>query len=276
MVIVNGTFQPSLPFDVPSGESWFTSGFFETIRLIRGKIPFMNRHYARIISTASYLRFSLINFPSEARLIETILELAKLNKAFYNGKINLYFYTIQKESLQPKNREAQWVITALAFHQEGFGYHLDSGISAVIYLENKKPSGAIGSIKSNERNLYKMAENEATYKKNDDAIVLNTEGNAIETITKNLFLRKGTNVVTPNDNSGCIHGVMRDVCSAWLKKSNLSFSFGNLRIEDLENADEIMLTNALRGTTWINNLGRGENSLTKQFSSYLNTLATID
>jgi branched-chain amino acid aminotransferase len=83
----------------------------------------------------------------------------------------------------------------------------------------------------------------------NEAILLNPYGRVADTTIANLFIVHHKQLITPPLSEGGICGVMRK----HLMKMDLPFSIIEkpLTIEDLENADEIFLTNAINGIRWV-------------------------
>ena len=66
----------------------------------------------------------------------------------------------------------------------------------------------------------------------------------------NIFYRKGTNWFTPALNSGLLPGIYRK----YFIERHSDISERNIKIEDLIEADELLLTNALRGELKVDKL----------------------
>jgi len=82
----------------------------------------------------------------------------------------------------------------------------------------------------------------------DDALILNSRGEVVETSTANIFAVKSGTVVTPPLSSGCLAGVARQFL---IERIPASVRFAELPIalEELMAADEVFVTSALRGVT---------------------------
>jgi branched-chain amino acid aminotransferase len=62
-------------------------------------------------------------------------------------------------------------------------------------------------------------------------------------------LVKGEKIITPHLDSGCVNGVMRAYVISMLDDAN--FEEREVEAKELEEADEILLTNAVRGIQWV-------------------------
>ncbi len=86
----------------------------------------------------------------------------------------------------------------------------------------------------------------------DDCLLLNNNGNIIEASGSNIFLIKTRQIITPGLESGCVDGVMRKNLIRIARESGFDVvdeKFVNQ--EDLINADEVFLCNAVSGIKWV-------------------------
>ncbi len=88
-----------------------------------------------------------------------------------------------------------------------------------------------------------------------ETIFLNTAGALCEAAASNVFLVKGGRVLTPPPESGCLPGVARAVVIRLARGMGLECVELPLERMDLENADEIFLTSAIRGPVPVSRLG---------------------
>lgn len=89
----------------------------------------------------------------------------------------------------------------------------------------------------------------------EETIFFNTDGKLCEAATSNVFLVRGDQVVTPSLESGCLPGVARSVVIRMIRSSGRECLETSLGEMDLENADEIFLTSAIRGPVPVSRLG---------------------
>lgn len=98
--------------------------------------------------------------------------------------------------------------------------------------------------KVNSRNLYdqtwKLAEGLGGF----DALFINEQGFVTEGGRTSIFIKSGERWLTPPVSAGLLPGVMRSVV---LNDPHRNAHEANLTIDDVRNAKEIMLSNALRG-----------------------------
>jgi len=100
--------------------------------------------------------------------------------------------------------------------------------------------------KISHRELYDQAWQAAVQQEGFDALFINEQGFVTEGGRSNIFIRpsNSTTWLTPPVSAGLLPGVMR---ASLLKDPNMNVREANLTIQDVMEADEIILSNALRG-----------------------------
>ena len=82
----------------------------------------------------------------------------------------------------------------------------------------------------------------------DNCLLLNDSKNVIEALQGNLFMLKGVTLTTPTTSEGCLNGVMRKQILALARKiENLEVVEGVISPFDLQKADELFITNVIKG-----------------------------
>jgi branched-chain amino acid aminotransferase len=94
---------------------------------------------------------------------------------------------------------------------------------------------------------YTIAKKDADEKGWNDALLLNPQGRVVEGTISNVFAVFGNNICTPPLNEGCINGVMRKYLLEHRSINHLSITEKQLDVTMLQQADEIFLTNAIKG-----------------------------
>ena len=96
--------------------------------------------------------------------------------------------------------------------------------------------------------VIKLAANYAKKQKIDDALLLNAAGKIADSTIANLFIVKSGAVYTPALSQGPVAGVMRN----WLLlNAGIPVLETALTTDDLLQAEEIWLTNAVAGLRWV-------------------------
>jgi branched-chain amino acid aminotransferase len=111
-----------------------------------------------------------------------------------------------------------------------------------------------------------MAQNYARSKELDEVIILNASGRIAEGSYQNFFLVKDNIIYTPPISEGCIDGA----CRRWiieLLKGKIELIVSPIEVFEIENADEIFFSTAVRGVR-IADLSK-ENQVTNQVKKIL-------
>jgi para-aminobenzoate synthetase/4-amino-4-deoxychorismate lyase len=98
--------------------------------------------------------------------------------------------------------------------------------------------------KISTRNLYDQAWRLAEGLSGFDALFTNEQGYVTEGGRSSIFVKSGDSWLTPPVSAGLLPGVMRSII---LNDPQWNAHEVNLTIDDIQNAKEIMLSNALRG-----------------------------
>jgi branched-chain amino acid aminotransferase len=213
----------------------YGDGFFETILVQQKSIPFLQYHFDRICKSFAVLDFQQpLNFTFET--FKTELELLIAANQLINAKIRMAFYRNGTTGYLPLDNSFSYYakINELKLTAK-------SSLSATIYFNNKKALGAISNLKSSSALIYVMAAQYANSKGFDEAIVLNSNGFVADTTNSNIFIFKNNKLITPPLTDGGVDGVCRKFIIQ--KFSVIEKSIG---INELINADEIFLTNAVK------------------------------
>jgi branched-chain amino acid aminotransferase len=80
----------------------------------------------------------------------------------------------------------------------------------------------------------------------DDALLLNEKGHLAECTSANVFLVRGSEVLTPPLSSGCLAGITREVIFEIASKSGLKIREVDLTADDLSTAGEVFISSTTR------------------------------
>jgi branched-chain amino acid aminotransferase len=217
---------------------------FETMLKLQGVIQLYNHHITRLKKAIAIFGFEL-SVEKEQQLIDELLLIP-----FENARIRLAVYRAPGGFYKPLSNDAHFVIDATT--QESDHYLLNSkGLSLVTFKQHLKPIQPLSSIKSANAALYVLAANYAKNKGFDEALILNEKKRICESSSSNLFILKGKELYTPALSEACLAGIMRSRIIELADEVGLHVHETKLDINELEDADEIWLTNAARGLQWV-------------------------
>jgi branched-subunit amino acid aminotransferase/4-amino-4-deoxychorismate lyase len=252
----------------------YGDALFETIRVINGKVMFINDHMRRIKVGMTILR---MNVPSDfgsdniARLID---ELIKQNEIDNDVRVRLTIFRNDGGFYTPKNNDISFLIETEDLDEKG-GYRINEiGYNIEVFHDIKKHKNKLSNLKSGNALLYVLA---GIYKRDikmDDCLIVNEGGNICETISSNNFIVKNGALYTPALNEGCVDGVMRKQVISLAQHHRILCYEITLAFNALMNADEIFLTNAVKGIRWVGQYKTKnyQNKMSSFFNEKLNEL----
>ena len=95
-----------------------------------------------------------------------------------------------------------------------------------------------------------LAMNFAKENKLDDVLFLNYKKNIVETSNSNVFIYANNQLITPKITEGCVDGIMRHIIIL-VKNLDLKIVESEINVDDMLNAQEIILTNAVSGIRFV-------------------------
>ena len=225
-------------------------GLIETIKVVNGRPVFRNLHVKRLHRSLKLLNID----ESEYKLEDRILRLLKyecVSKGLKNIRLRIEIQKNRMHDYMPEIMELKWNCTLRPLENDRFVINQE-GLKLTFFTKHKKPLDAFLNLKHTERNLYDKALEYARLQNFDDALVIN-ENNAIaDASIFNVFIIKDGQVFTPPLPDGPVAGVLRELLITHLKKHPVIER--TLTIEDINGADEIFLTNAVKGLRWVGQL----------------------
>jgi len=236
-VCFNGSFYPSdLPlFAADHPLLKWGAGVFETMRAKEGSILLLPSHVQRLHAGLGILSLSAPF--NEKGLASYALELLEKNGCAHSARLRLTVFRDQYG-------ETAFLMEAIEYPPFSFS---EQGITTGIYPHFKKSLDSFSPFKTCSYLPYHSAAHFATEKGWDDALVLSHSGGIAESSRSNLFLIRDETVFTPCLQSGCVEGVMRRHLLASMEKDGVKLVETNIEMKDLLDAEEVFLTNAIRG-----------------------------
>jgi branched-chain amino acid aminotransferase len=249
-ICYNGKFVPgSEPILTADNRSFrYGDGCFETMKVYQGQILMADLHFERLMTSMNRLHFDLPPHFTREYFIRLITELCTRNGVSRLARVRLTIFRSSGGFYEPTDNTANFIIQCGELSRRIFELN-ENGLSVDVFPDARKSSDKLSSIKSNNCLAYVMAAMFARQQMLDEAILLNHQGRVADTTNANIFIVRNQRIITPPLSEGGVCGVMRK----YLLKADLPFRIEEypLTIADLENADEIFLTNAIYGIRWI-------------------------
>ena len=250
----------------------YGDGIFETIKIERKKVLFIEDHYFRLMASARMLRMQLsMNFTLEYFVSEILNTIEALGLTNARVRFSLFrsvggFYT-------PTNNETDFLIEASILE-----VLIKEQYEVELYKDHYVFSGLLSTIKSTNRLINIVASIFKEENNYDNCILLNEKKQLVEAANGNIFLVNGTTIVTPALTEGCIKGITRKKILEIVKKDpNLSLEEREISPFELQKADEVFITNAIVGIQPVTKYRRKEYTIevSKALSNKLKALALL-
>jgi len=217
----------------------YGDGLFETMRVVDGKIFLENFHFERLFHGFGILRFQPPEFFLADKLSAEIVELCKKNQYSELAKVRLSV-SRGNGGLYDGDENLNYLIECSSIRNEE-----EKSLVIDIFPDARKSCDVFSNLKSANFLPYVMAAKFARENQLDDCLLLNVYGRICDSTIANIFWIKDKEIFTPLLSEGCVAGVMR----RQLKAQGASFKVQEriCEIKDVENADEIFLTNSVSG-----------------------------
>lgn len=251
IVLLNGKLLDAATCISANNRSFrYGDGFFETLLIKNQAIRFWDLHKKRIENSLQTLCFDTPKFFSANKLETDILDLYAKQKLTGEARVRINFFRSDGGLFDAKDNYVNYLIQIwdLPNYSETLN---ENGWDVTIYTKAYKSCDVLSNIKSNNYLHYALAAQYAKQHKFNDALVLNNKNNIADSCIANLFAVINGNIVTPSLQEGCVAGVVRSFLINELKKQNSTVRETSISIQDLTQASEVFLTNAIRGVVWV-------------------------
>lgn len=224
-------------FNVQNRGFKYGDGVFETIRMQNGQMPLAPLHFERLFTGVQLLQMHA-QFTGE-QLLQHISALCQLNACSNLARVRLSVFRAQ-------NNQAHFAIEAHPLHAASVQWEA-KGLKLGLFSKAQKSTDLFSNLKSANFLPYVLAAKYADEHALDDCVLLNAAHAICDTTKANLFLVKDRVFVTPALDQGCVAGVMRRYLLGALKQNNWRVYEQAVVENDLLQADEAFVTNAVLG-----------------------------
>ena len=248
----NGVLIPIESYAIKAGNRshLYGDGFFESIRVINGKVTNFDNHFKRIKETLKVLKMNCPSSFSVAFLQEEINNLIIQNGITAGGKVRFSVDRKPGGTYLPRTNDVDYFIEAYPLPHNNFQLN-DAGYSVDLYNDIKKNITFLSNYKTKNALIYIMAKLHARTHQLDDVLLQNDKLGIIESSSANLFIVSNGVLYTPGLDSGCLGGTMRMQVINLALQNNIKVYECVITPQNLLSADELFLTNAISGVIWI-------------------------
>ncbi len=266
MINVNGKIVSNSDVSVEHNRGFlYGDAVFETVRVLDGKVLFLEDHYFRLMSSMRILRMEIpMEFTMEyfqEEILKTINSLESVINAF---RVRFTAYRDAEGKYLPTTRKIGYIISAELLNNGIYSLNTKD-YEIELYKDFYVTSHLLSTLKTNNRLINVTGSIFAEENGYQNCLLLNDAKNIVEALNGNIFIVKDNVVKTPPLSDGCVKGVMRkQVIELLQKQTEYTFEEGIISPFELQKADELFVTNVIMGIQPVTKYRKKE---------YTNTLA---
>ena len=227
----------------------YGDSIFETIKVINGKVVFLEDHYFRLMASMRMLRMKIpLEFTLE-HLESEILKTVAAQDELGSFRVRLNVFRKDGGLYKPETNKIDYLIDV-----NKSTYLTKEKYSLDLYKDFYNYSGLLSTIKTNNRMVNTLASIFADENDLDNCVLINEKKSVVEVTNGNIFIVKGTTIKTPSLSEGCIKGITRKKVIEIISK-NKEFTIEETSISpfEIQKADEVFITNAIIGIQPVTN-----------------------
>jgi branched-subunit amino acid aminotransferase/4-amino-4-deoxychorismate lyase len=221
---------------------YFGEGIFETMRAENGNIIFLQQHLSRFLSSAGFFSLPVSYTFDELRtIIITLLHKNSLADATVR-------ITLNGGVLQAGENFSSRPTSSLLYIETKHYTRTFPEESAICFASFPLLHGDKLRLHKTTQCLRNIVEARAAYDRGFDEVIFTDEQlHILEGSRTNIFLIRENKILTPSHVCGILPGVMRNVIAEICSEHSLLFEERIILRNEIEEADEIFLTNAVNG-----------------------------
>ncbi|WP_310556361.1 aminotransferase class IV [Flavobacterium sp.] len=220
---------------------------FETVKIIDNKILFVEDHYFRLMASMRILRMEIpMNFTMEF-FEDEILGYAQKENTSISARARITVYRDATGYYLPEKNTISYEISISKLENSIYTIEKNS-YEVDLYKDFYISKQLISTLKTTNRIINITGSIYAKENDLDNCLLLNEEKNVVEALNGNIFMLKDGILSTPPLSDGCLNGIMRKQIVALAKNTEtLSFEEASISPFDLQKADELFITNIIKG-----------------------------
>ena len=245
---------------------------FETVKIVKGKILFLEDHYFRLMASMRILRMEIpMDFTMEF-FEDQVLSTASNNGFEQSARARITVYRNDGGYYLQTTNTISYLIHTSPLENQFFVFE-NKECEVDLYKDFYISKQLISSLKTTNKVIHVTASIYADENGYNNCIMLNDSKNVVEVLQGNLFMLQGNKLITPPISEGCINGIMRKQVLALAKKiEGLEVVEDVISPFDLQKADELFYTNVIKGIQSITKYRKKEytNEIAKELVEQLN------
>jgi para-aminobenzoate synthetase component 1 len=237
---INGTIKPMEQVAIPVMDPGFQYGygFFETIRVDKGKPKFLDEHTERFNRAWK----QLFSQPPPDLSWDEIIDQVITRNGFKDQTAAVKMIATKGDRDNPPFNNTLVVTSHLYTHR--LAGKEDPGLHILTYSEPRQTP--LADHKTLNYLYYFLAGKWARATGGDEALIINPDGTVSETNTGNIVLIKNRSVIVPVS-PHVLPGTMEKPVIELLRQWGYEIKNRQVRTDDLFRADQVLITNSLMG-----------------------------
>jgi branched-chain amino acid aminotransferase len=223
----------------------YGDGLFETMRMREGKVLFIEDHYFRLMASMRILRMTI---PMEFTPEFLVAECEKLALHFGYTNASLRFQVVRNgmgKYTPVQSHGVNWWVEIEPLGEAD--YTLRDDLTVDLFKDHPLQAGLLTTVKSTNALPYILSGIFAAENNFDAVLLINDQKMVVEANYGNLFLLQGSKLITPPLEDGALRGVFRKNMLVWAKELCLDIEEKSISPFDLQKADELWITNTIKG-----------------------------
>jgi branched-chain amino acid aminotransferase len=228
----------------------YGDGIFETMKVVMGNILLKELHFERLFRGMQVLQIRVKGLINAKILEEQVLRTISKNRLSGPVRVRLTMYRGEGGLYEFAAADAGYIIQVWPLSSSNLLLN-DNGQQLGLYEPVRKAMDTLSNLKSNNYLPYVMAALYTKENKLNDSIILNSEQRVCDSTVANVFWIRNETIYTPPLSEGCVAGVMRANLLQTLPAKGFNVQEKPAHVEELMEADELFLTNAVNGIRWV-------------------------
>jgi branched-chain amino acid aminotransferase len=248
MINFNGTLVTESDIAIHENRAFlYGDSIFETLKVLDGKVLFLEDHYFRLMASLRIVRMEIpMNFTMEY-MEEQVMLLVDTLPAAPSYRVRMSVFRKPGGYYLPVNNNVEFIVTASALTEPLYSF-TDAAYEVDLFRDFYVTKQLLSTLKSTNRMVQITGSIYAHENGLENCLILNDDKNVVEALQGNLFMLTGNKLVTPPIADGCLNGIMRkQILELAGKIEGLQVSEASVSPFDLQKADELFITNVIKG-----------------------------
>lgn len=218
----------------------YGDALFETIKIKKLKVYFVEDHYFRLMASMRMLRMEIpMNFTLEF-FEKELLRIAEQNN-LENARIRFTVFRKDGGLYKPLTNKVDYLIETSELTSD-----IKENYTVDIFKDYYIYSGMLSTIKTTNKITNVLASIYAFENEFDNCILVNEKKHVVEAINGNIFVVNGNLIKTPSISEGCVKGIARKkIIEIILKNKKYTLQETVISPFELQKSDEIFISNVI-------------------------------